>query len=151
MQIPDLPEYIKISQRVRNQCFCIPLNTFGKPVPECNPPGGVNDPGGAFELQTLNIQMGMVGVSDGGCGLFFYTRVLAYNVTFGPSGAYQMQVFDKFLGVWNLIMFSGVLYQTTAALNSYGPFLPIDEIPIFWNNVKLPPTNANGGILLNPV
>lgn len=129
-------------------CLCVPYNP-GTPVP-CSIPG-TGDAGGILELQLLNVQMGMVGVFDGGCGLFFYTHVLAYNVSFGPSGAYQIQVFDKFLGVWNLVMFSGVLYQTTAALNSYGPFLPVDQIPLFWNNVKLPPTNPNGGFLLNPV
>lgn len=150
MEIPPLPEFIRLSQRLRNQCLCIPLNTFGKPVPNCGTPGAT-DSGGILELQLLNVEMGMLGVFDGGCGLFFYTHVLAYNVTFGPSGAYQIQMFDKFLGVWTLIMFSGVLDQTTAALNSYGPFLPLDQIPMFWNNVKLPPVSPNSGFLPNPV
>lgn len=143
MVIPDLPEYIKISQMLRNQCLCIPI-TPGKPVPDCGVPGAT-DAAGLLELQLLNVQMGMMGISDGGCGLFFYTYVIVYNVNFGPSGAYNIQSFDKFQGVWNPVMFSGVLYQTTGALNSYGPFLTVDQIPIFWNNVKLPPINQNGG------
>ena len=115
-------------------CICVPYAS-GTPV-GCGIPG--ISAGGVLELQLLNVQMGMMGVTDG-CGLNFYTYSIVYNVVFGPSHAYQIQQFNKHLGEWEVNMFSGVLYQTTGALNSYGPFLPLDQIPVFWNNVVLSP------------
>jgi hypothetical protein len=50
-------------------CLCIPFAP-GTSVP-CSIPG-VSDAGGVLELHLLNVQMGMMGVTNG-CGLTFYT------------------------------------------------------------------------------
>jgi hypothetical protein len=97
------------------------------------------DSGGILELINLNEQMGMTGVLIGGCDLRFYTRVLVYGVKFGPSGAFNIEKFNRFVGEWESVMFSGTMPQTTNTLNLFGPFLTQEEIITYWGGFKLPP------------
>jgi len=99
----------------------------------------MGDIGPALELNNLNILMGMKGIFLGGCDLFFYTRVLVYSVRFGPSGAFNIEKFNRFIGFWEAVMFSGTMQQTTDTLNSFGPFLDTDEILASWGGFKIPP------------
>jgi hypothetical protein len=98
----------------------------------------MKDPGGVLELNNLNVLMGMVGIFIG-CELNFYTRVLIYSVKFGPSGAFNIEKFNKFVGYWEPVMFSGTMPQTTTTLNDFGPFLNHSEILAYWSGVKIPP------------
>jgi hypothetical protein len=98
----------------------------------------MKDPGGVLELNNLNVLMGMVGIFIG-CELNFYTRVLIYSVKFGPSGAFNIEKFNKFVGYWEPVMFSGTMPQTTTTLNDFGPFLNHSEILMYWSGVKIPP------------
>lgn len=99
----------------------------------------MGDIGPALELNNLNIQMGMMGIYLGGCQLYFYSRVIVYAVTFGPSGSFSIEKFNRFVGVWEAVMFSGTMEQTTNSLNSFGPFLTVDEVMAYWGGFKLPP------------
>ncbi len=99
----------------------------------------MGDIGPALELNNLNVLMGMMGVFLGGCDLLFYTRVLVYSVKFGPSGSFNIEKYNRFVGVWEPVMFSGTMEQTTNSLNSFGPFLTVDEIVAYWGGFKLPP------------
>lgn len=98
----------------------------------------MKDPGGILELNNLNVLMGMVGVFVGGCELNFYTRVLVYSVKFGPNGSFNIEKYNKFVGYWESVMFSGTMPQTTQTLNSFGPFLNHDEILAYWGSLKIP-------------
>ena len=97
------------------------------------------DNGGMLELANLNTLMGMMGIFIGGCDLRFYTHAIVYGVKFGPSGAFNIERFNRFVGEWESVMFSGTMPQTTAALNSFGPFLTVDEIVAFWGGFAIPP------------
>ncbi len=103
-----------------------------------------------LELYNLNVQMGMKGILVGG-ELRFYTRALLYGVTFGPYGSYGIERFNKSLGYWENVQFSGTFKETDTSLNMFGPFLDVDQINEFWAGIHIPPENVNGGILLNPV
>lgn len=117
----------------------------------CNPsPNAPKDPGGQLELHNLNILMGSIGISKG-CELIFYTHVMAYAVTFGPSGSFQIERYNRFLGFWEMVMFSGTMPQTTSALNSYGPFLTPAQAAVVWANTFLPPEPPFSGFLPDPV
>lgn len=95
--------------------------------------------GPTLELNNLNTLMGMMGVFVGGCDLRFYTRVLVYGVKFGPSGAFNIEKFNRFIGKWESVMFSGTMPQTTNTLNQFGPFLTNNEIIAYWGGLTLPP------------
>jgi len=108
------------------------------------------DNGGILELFNLNEQMGMIGIFLGGCDLRFYTRTLVYGVKFGPSGAFNIEKFNRFLGYWESVMFSGTMPQTTNTLNQFGPFLTYDEIITYWGGLTLPPESPDVGFSFNP-
>lgn len=97
------------------------------------------DPGGILELYNLNVLMGTTGFFVGHCDLRFYTRTIVYGVKFGPSGAFNIEKFNRFIGEWESVMFSGTMDQTTSALNSFSPFIGIDDINYFWGGFALPP------------
>lgn len=97
------------------------------------------DPGGILELNNLNILMGTTGFFVGGCDLRFYTRTIVYGVKFGPSGAFNIEKFNRFVGDWEAVMFSGTMEQTTDTLNSFSPFIGIDDIMYYWGGFTLPP------------
>lgn len=109
--------------------------------------------GGFLELELLNTQMGMVGIFVGVCDLRFYTRTIVYGLKFGPSGAFNMEKFNRFVGQWESVMFSGTLTQTTGALNSFGPFLSLDEVVTYWGGLGLPPEPpiSDFGPIFDPV
>ena len=107
------------------------------------------DNGGILELNLLNTQMGMVGISTG-CEVRYYTRTIVYGVKFGPSGAFSIEKINRFIGSWEDVMFSGTLNQTTSALNSFGPFISLDEIMVYWGGLSLPPEPPNTNFVFNP-
>ena len=104
---------------------------------------------GTLELELLNTYMGMTGILFPG-QLRFYTRVSIYGVTFGPSGAYMIERFNRFLGNWEDVMFSGTLGESTNALNQFGPFLTLSEANEIWGGINIPPENVNAGFIFNP-
>ncbi len=108
------------------------------------------DPGGFLELINLNTLMGMVGFLIG-CELRFYTRTIVYAVKFGPSGAFSIEKFNRFVGEWESVMFSGTMPQTTNTLNSFGPFITGDEIVTYWGGIKIPPEPPEVGFIFDPV
>ncbi len=105
---------------------------------------------GLLELYNLNTAMNNTGVLAG-CDLRFYTRTLVYGVTFGPTGAYAMERFNRFLGYWEDIQFSGTYHQTINTLNQFGPFLTAVEINQLWGGLNIPPEDPNPGFIFNPV
>jgi len=96
-------------------------------------------PSPILELIVLNQQMNNAGIFVGGCDLRFYSYNIVYAVKFGPSGAFNIEQFNKFVGSWQLVMFSGTLLQTTNTLNSFGPFLTFDQVIAYWGGFKVPP------------
>jgi hypothetical protein len=97
------------------------------------------DPGGILELINLNVLMGSVGIFISSCELRFYTRTIVYGVKFGPSGSFNIEKFNRFVGDWEAVMFSGTMEQTTNTLNSFSPFIGIDEIMVYWGSLAIPP------------
>lgn len=106
--------------------------------------------GSLLELKLLNSQMGNQGIIVG-ADLRFYTRTLAYGVGFGPNGSFNMEKFNKFLGFWEDVMFSGTLEQTVNTLNNFGPFLSGSDITTYWADVVIPPEAPNVLPLFDPV
>jgi hypothetical protein len=106
--------------------------------------------GGCLELGTLNRAMNYQGLQVGN-ELRFYTMVLLYAVTFGPNGAYMMERYNKFLGYWEDVQFSGTYKETITTLGLLGPFLPKNEITQFWDNVVIPPEPPELGPIFYPV
>lgn len=107
---------------------------------------------GILELFNLNEQMGMVGIlveND----LRFYTRTIVYGVGFGPSGSFNIEKYNRFVGDWQSVMFSGTMEQTTSALNSFGPFISLDEVHVYWGGTAIPPEPpiTNFGQVFYPV
>jgi hypothetical protein len=107
---------------------------------------------GILELFLLNEQMGMVGILVDS-ELRFYTRTIVYSVGFGPSGAYGMEKFNRFVNDWQSVMFSGTLEQTTNTLNQFGPFIGLDEVMEYWGGLTIPPPPpiTNFGPIFYPV
>lgn len=105
---------------------------------------------GLLELSLLNQQMNNAGIFVG-CELRFYTGVLVYAVKFGPSGAYNMERFNRFLGYWESIMFSGTITQAANTLNQLAPFLTPAQIDQVWGGLRIPPEPPNEGFIFDPI
>lgn len=103
-----------------------------------------------LELHNLNVKMGMKGIPVGS-ELRFYSYNLLYAVTFGDPGAFGIEKFNKFLGYWESVQFSGTFQETANTLNKFQPFLDVAQINQYWAGVPIPPENPNGGVLLDPV
>ena len=106
---------------------------------------------GLLELTLLNQRMNGAGILVN-CDLRFYTHVLVHSVGFGPSGSYNMEKFNRFLGYWESVMFSGTITQVENTLNQFGPFLTPAEIDQIWGGLKIPPENPEvDNFIFNPV
>jgi hypothetical protein len=105
---------------------------------------------GLLELNSLNSAMNLQGVFVG-CTLRFYTQVLVYAVGFGAGGAFNIERYNRFLGYWEQLQFSGTIRQTINTLNMVGPFITAAQIDQLWGGLGLPPEPPIEGPFFDPV
>ena len=70
------------------------------------------------------------------CGLWYYTNVLAYRVSFDTK--YNIDQYSLFDEAWTRWMSHGTLGNTLSTMPGFGPFLTAAEVVTVWGDVTIP-------------
>lgn len=71
-----------------------------------------------------------------GCGLWYYTHVLAYRVSFDTK--YNIDQFSLFDNAWRRWESHGTLDETLRTMPGFAPFLTPAEVVTVWADVHIP-------------
>ena len=93
------------------------------------------------ELVLLNEAMNDEGRAENFHTLIFYTPVLAHKVEFDVNvfhARYMISNLEKNKEEWGwlVILQNGTLEDAATTLESYRPFLPLDQIDNYWENIN---------------
>lgn len=94
------------------------------------------------ELVLLNQNMNNQGKPYGQHRLVFFTPALAHRVDFADnlvSARFLIARLNRFHPEykWEVILANGTMEDAVTTLNTFGPFLPLNQIDTFWHDVNL--------------